>query len=259
MGPRRRQYESLDARWILNPSDHTIGLAVPTPHARSASENDIESLVSAGEECHDAPQTTISPTAQPEPEASPALAGNDAGPVVTIRERIVANNIVNSEFPSLSGGPQVQNQNAMPQAWNSSTLRQAAPPQQSTGPRPSQPAIQQREPSGPQQPTQPPQSQSQQPDAGFGYIGSLEGQFDGQRQATNASQSGAADDFPPLGGGMNGERQERQNSILQGPTFSAGVNGNAFGDGRVAGLGQATNGQGEGNNHTPFTEPTSEC
>ena len=139
----------------------------------------------------------------------------------------------------------MQNQNAMPQAWNSNTLRQAAPPQQVTAQRPSQPAIQQREPSGLQQPIQS-QSQSQQPDAGFGYIGSIEGQFDGQRQPTNTSQSEAADDFPPLGGATNGERQERQNSILQGPIFSAGVNGNAFSDGRVTGLGQAVNGQGEG-------------
>jgi len=160
---------------------------------------------------------------------------------------MIADKTVHSEFPSLSGGPQVQNQNAMPQAWNSNTLRQAAPPQHASSQRPSQPVIQQREVSGSQQSIQSQsQSQSQQLDAGFGSIGSVEGQFDGQRQPANSSQSGAADDFPPLGGATNGERQERQNSILQGPTFSAGVNGNGFGEGRVAGLGQAVNGQDEG-------------
>lgn len=231
---------------------------MPTARHDSASENDVKPLAPAREESQAARQTSEhTPSleyskAHLEPEATPSLSGSDAESFVTAREEIVTDNILDSEFPSLSGGPQVQSQNAMPQAWNSSTLRQAAPPQQSAGPRPSQPAIQQREQSGPQPPTQAQsQSQPQQQDAGFGYIGSLEGQFDGQRQETNASQSGTADDFPPLGEGMNGGRQERQNSILQGPTFSAGVNGSAFGDGRVAGLGQVTNGQGEGNYPTP--------
>jgi len=158
-----------------------------------------------------------------------------------------------SEFPSLSGGgPQMQNQNAVPQAWNSNAVRQSATPQQGSIQRPPGHAgPTQREPSGQQQP--PIQQQQQQPlpppqshqEDSFRFGAPVEAQFDGrgsatQRSETNSSQLGVTDDFPPLGGGMNGDtRHDRQGGMMQAGGFGSGPGGNAFGLGQV-------NGQSEG-------------
>ncbi|KAL1296946.1 hypothetical protein AAFC00_004550 [Neodothiora populina] len=94
-----------------------------------------------------------------------------------------------SEFPSLSGGPSQPNN--VPQAWNSTAIRQQPAVQR---PQPQQ-ASQSRVISGGQQPL------------------SLDSQFDGQsavapRGANNQTQSASAD-FPPLGGQLNLDRRRQ--------------------------------------------------
>lgn len=97
-----------------------------------------------------------------------------------------------SDFPTLSGGPRPVQSNAAAAGWNSNAIRQPS--------QPTQPPVQPRAPS-----TAP----SQQ---------SLD-QFEGQRsqvQLSGRQQSG--DDFPPLGGQLNGE------GLTQTPTgFTSGL------------------------------------
>lgn len=161
-----------------------------------------------------------------------------------------------SEFPSLSGGgPQSQNPNNMSQAWNSTALRQAQPSQQTPVQRPGgPPGSQQREPS-----VQQSQQSSHQPENPFHFGSSMEGQYDGQRSSAarsenNSAQTGTADDFPPLGGGLNGDsRHDRQGGLLQGSGFGAGLGSNTFGQSRSGVPGQ-TNGQGERANDMSLSE-----
>lgn len=95
-----------------------------------------------------------------------------------------------SDFPSLSGGPRPQPNNAAAPGWNSSAIRQpSAQPQQQTQP------SQARAPSA---------APSQQ---------SLD-QFDGQRsQQPPIERSGGGDDFPPLGGQLNGDGFGQVNGV----------------------------------------------
>lgn len=146
------------------------------------------------------------------------------------------------EFPSLSGGgPQSQNSNTMSQAWNSTALRQAPSTQQTPVQRPGAPPVtQQRDTSA--------QQASNQSDNSFHFGSGMEGQYDGQRSSAarpenNTSQSGPADEFPPLGGVLNGEtRHDRQGGgMLQGSGFGAGLGSNTFGQSRNSQL----NGQGD--------------
>lgn len=96
-----------------------------------------------------------------------------------------------SDFPSLSGGPRAQQSNSNAASWNSSTIRQPSvqqPPQQA----------QQRAPSAPP---------SQQ---------SIE-QYDGQRsQQPPGDRAGGGDDFPPLGGQLNGDGLSESNGFNSG-------------------------------------------
>lgn len=108
-----------------------------------------------------------------------------------------------SEFPSLSGGPQQsQIPNNIPQAWNSTALRQAQQPQAASLQRP-QNIIQntQRAPS-----TQPLQQQQQglQQESSSQFGSSLEGQYDGQ-SAVQRPTNNTQEEFPPLGGLPNGD------------------------------------------------------
>lgn len=95
--------------------------------------------------------------------------------------RTRANDTSFSDFPSLSGGPRPQQSNNANTGWNSNAIRQPsapAPPQTQS--------IQQRTPSA---------APSQQ---------SLD-QFDGQRLQQPAAERSGGDDFPPLGGQVNGD------------------------------------------------------
>lgn len=87
-----------------------------------------------------------------------------------------------SDFPTLSGGPRPQPNTSNAASWNTSAIRQ--PPSQQ---QPQTHQSQQRAPSA---------APSQQ---------SLD-QFDGQRsQQPSADRAGGGDDFPPLGGQVNGD------------------------------------------------------
>lgn len=95
-----------------------------------------------------------------------------------------------SDFPSLGGrGPQQSNSNNA--GWNSNAIRQPSTQQQPLGQQ-----SQQRAPSA---------APSQQ---------SLD-QFDGQRsqQPQSADRAGSGDDFPPLGGQLNGDAFGQSNGI----------------------------------------------
>ena len=125
-------------------------------------------------------------------------------------------NTRNSDFPSLSGGPQPAS-NAGQSSWNSNILRQ--PPAQQPQP------IQQRAPQQPQQSQapQPTQQQAQQqqqqqaqqqqrvPSATLSQQ-SADQQDDQQAQQQSTDQSGGGgDEFPPLGVRTNGELFEQAN------------------------------------------------
>ncbi|KAF4555512.1 General negative regulator of transcription subunit 2-like protein [Elsinoe fawcettii] len=132
------------------------------------------------------------------------------------------------EFPSLSGGPQAHNQNPMSQAWNSNALRQSQTPQQSSVQRPT-----------PQ--TEASRQQQAQQQAAFGFGSNLDGNFENRATAPSPpdsnpnQQSGGADDFPPLGGGLNGDvRPDRTGGIpgagLVASAFGGQVNGQVDGE-----------------------------
>jgi CCR4-NOT transcription complex subunit 2 len=121
-------------------------------------------------------------------------------------------NSYNSDFPSLSGGPQPAS-NAGQSSWNSNILRQAPAQQQ---PQP----IQQRAPQQSQAP-QPTQQQAQQqqqqqqqqrvPSATLSQQ-SADQQDDQQAQQQPTDQSsGGGDEFPPLGVRTNGDLFEQAN------------------------------------------------
>ena len=95
----------------------------------------------------------------------------------------IANIKSHSDFPSLSGGPRPQQNTSNTAGWNSNAIRQPSTQQQPLGQQ-----SQQRAPSA---------APSQQ---------SLD-QFDTQRSQppSGADRAGSGDDFPPLGGQMNGD------------------------------------------------------
>lgn len=145
-----------------------------------------------------------------------------------------------SEFPSLSGAPQSQQQNASSQAiWNNSSLRAApqAPvqrPQTQTQPsstnpqtiqQPSQTQQQQRNDShhDPQPSPFPPLGGSMD-DYRFEDHGSI------GRQSRAPGQQGSGDDFPPLGLGDNDMGQVRRAPIGQSSQFSGLGSITAYGD-----------------------------
>ena len=87
-----------------------------------------------------------------------------------------------SDFPSLSGGPRPQPNSAASAGWNSSAIRQ--------------PPIQTQAQSQTAQPRAPSAAPSQH----------SSDQFDGQRsQQPLGERSGGGDEFPPLGGQLNGD------------------------------------------------------
>ncbi|PSK38132.1 hypothetical protein B9Z65_1323 [Elsinoe australis] len=148
------------------------------------------------------------------------------------------NSLDMSEFPSLSGGPQAQSQNQMSQAWNSNALRQAHTPQQSAVQRPAQETDAAR------------QQQAQQ-QAAFGFGSNLDESFDNRAAAAPSrsdsnNQVSGGDDFPPLGGALNGEsRHDRPGALPQtgglgaaafGGQVNGQVDGEGFGGGGVDGL-----------------------
>ena len=98
-----------------------------------------------------------------------------------------------SDFPSLSGGPRPQQNASNSGGWNSNAIRQPSTQQQPQGQQP-----QQRAPSA---------APSQQ---------SLD-QFEGQRtQQAPMDRQGSGDDFPPLGGQVNGDAFAQANGINSG-------------------------------------------
>lgn len=155
---------------------------------------------------------------------------------------------MSSEFPSLSGGgPQSQNFNAQPQAWNSTALRQTQPLQQTPVQRPGALAgTQQREGS-----IQQSQHPSAQTDTSFHFGSGMDSQYDGQRSSAarsdnNSTQMSTSDDFPPLGGNLGGvTRLDREGGMLQGSGFGTGLGSSAFGQSRNGGVGGHMGGQGD--------------
>ncbi|KAG8627703.1 hypothetical protein KVT40_003576 [Elsinoe batatas] len=143
-----------------------------------------------------------------------------------------------SEFPSLSGGPQAHSQNPMSQAWNSNALRQTQTPQQNTVQR-----------AAPQ--TEAARQQQAQQQAAFGFGSNLDENFDNRASAPSRSESNpnqqlsGGDDFPPLGGGLNGEVRHDRGGVIAGGGLGGGafgsqvngqVDGESFGAGAVDGL-----------------------
>jgi hypothetical protein len=118
-------------------------------------------------------------------------------------------NLDNSDFPSLSGGPQPAS-NAGQSSWNSNIIRQA-PTQQ---PQP----IQQRAPQQSQQP-QPTQQQTQQqqqqqqrvPSATLSQQSADQQDEEQAQQQPTDQPSAGGDEFPPLGVRTNGELFENAN------------------------------------------------
>lgn len=106
-----------------------------------------------------------------------------------------------SEFPSL--GPQPHQPSSVPQAWNSTALRQAQQPPPAQRPQPV-PQTQQRSVSG--QTT----SSQQHHD-----IPNIEAQYDGQSGGSvrGSGEQQSQDEFPPLGGQMNGDPRRAQGAI----------------------------------------------
>ena len=127
----------------------------------------------------------------------------------------------NSDFPSLSGGPQPTN-NAGQSSWNSNILRQ--PPAQQPQP------IQQRAPQQSQapQPTQQQQQQQQQqqrvPSATLSQQSADQQDEQQAQQPPTDQSSGGGDEFPPLRVRTNGEFFEQANGhggvTLQSPDGS---------------------------------------
>lgn len=117
----------------------------------------------------------------------------------------------------------------MSQAWNSNALRQAHTPQQSAVQRPAQQTDAAR------------QQQAQQ-QAAFGFGSNLDESFDNRAAAAPSrsdsnNQVSGGDDFPPLGGALNGEsRHDRPGALPQtgglgGAAFGGQVNGQVDGEG----------------------------
>ncbi|KAK5127768.1 hypothetical protein LTR85_004884 [Meristemomyces frigidus] len=110
----------------------------------------------------------------------------------------------NSDFPTLSGGPRqaAAPSNAAIAGWNSAAIRQTSV---------QQPSQQQQAQQSQPQPQQQHQQQQRAPSAAPSQQ-SID-QFDGQRSSVpssldnnrGAGAGGAADDFPPLGGAVNGD------------------------------------------------------
>ena len=95
-----------------------------------------------------------------------------------------------SDFPSLSGGPRAQQSNANAASWNSSAIRQ--------------PSAQQLPSTQPRAPSAAPSQQSIE-------------QYDGQRsQHPPNDRAGGGDDFPPLGGQVNGDALGPSNGFGSG-------------------------------------------
>lgn len=150
-----------------------------------------------------------------------------------------------SEFPSLSGAPQAQQNTSAQQIWSNPSLRST---QHSTIQRPQGQNLSQG------QAAQPPAQQHQQLQTQTHEEGASSGQsqfpgggddyrFGGQAgvgQLSGASQpqTGNIDEFPPLGGGGGGEAgPDRRTGMIQNAAFGSSMTTNAF-----AGLGQARNG-----------------
>ncbi len=139
-----------------------------------------------------------------------------------------------SEFPSLSGTPQAQQQTSSAQSlWANPNLRAT---QQTPVQRPQNQLSHMQTSSSQPAPHQPQQTQSQgqedtsaatsqynpgMDDYRFGGQGGV-GQLSGQAQ----TQSGTADDFPPLGGNGTGPTgHDRRTGIIQNATYGAGATG----------------------------------
>lgn len=147
-----------------------------------------------------------------------------------------------SEFPSLSGAPQSQQQNATSQAiWGNPGIRA---PQNTTGPRAMNPnTTTMNAPHTIRPPSQTSHAQShRQPEAQeesrtspFPQLGSGLDDFPfghaGNTQPNRESDpQGKADEFPPLGGlGVAGPGQMRRIGIMNDAHLNGATNGDAFG------------------------------
>lgn len=134
-------------------------------------------------------------------------------------------NTYNSDFPSLSGGPQPAS-NAGQSSWNSNILRQ--PPAQQQQPIQQRAPQQSQQSQAPQQQAQQQQQQQQQqqrvPSATLSQQ-SADHQDEQQAQQPSTEQSnGGGDEFPPLGVRTDGELFEQANGhggvTLQSPDGS---------------------------------------
>ena len=133
-------------------------------------------------------------------------------------------NSYNSDFPSLSGGPQPAS-NAGQSSWNSNILRQ--PPAQQQQPIQQRAPQQSQQSQAPQQQAQQQQQQQQQqrvPSATLSQQ-SADHQDEQQAQQPSTEQSnGGGDEFPPLGVRTDGELFEQANGhggvTLQSPDGS---------------------------------------
>ncbi|KAK5138116.1 hypothetical protein LTR08_004811 [Meristemomyces frigidus] len=107
-----------------------------------------------------------------------------------------------SDFPTLSGGPRQPAPSSAVAGWNSAAIRQTPAQQQAQQPQ-QQPQAQQ--PAQPQQQRAPSTAPSQQ---------SID-QFDGQRASVPAAPrtSAGAEEFPPLGGQVNGDGLGQSNGF----------------------------------------------
>ena len=152
-----------------------------------------------------------------------------------------------SEFPSLSGAPQAQQQNtSAQQIWSNPSLRTA---QHSTIQRP-----QGQNPVSQGQAAQSSNQQHQQlqtpshDDGGSSAQSQFSGGGDdyrfggqagvGQLSGASQPQTGNIEEFPPLGGGGGGETgPDRRTGMIQNAAYGGNANANAFGS-----LGQTRNG-----------------
>ncbi|KAL1953749.1 hypothetical protein VTO42DRAFT_2313 [Malbranchea cinnamomea] len=140
-----------------------------------------------------------------------------------------------SEFPSLSGGPQIHTPNPSQAIWANATQRAAQHnvlQRQAQGPVASQPVSRSSQPQSHQQ-----QSQSHTPHddshpPGTQFNAQLDdmrsGSIIGQLPSGNQPQPGSIEEFPPLGKGTPVDLgQERRDNMLQGGTFGNYGNGTA--------------------------------
>jgi len=132
-----------------------------------------------------------------------------------------ANTSSDSEFPSLSGGGPQSQSSANMADWSTPSIRGAQAPSQNPVQRPGA--------------SQPRDASSQPPESNSSFSQGFDSQFDVHRATSqseaNQMRSTTTDDFPPLGGGLNGNsRHEGQADVAPGSNNASAIGGNAFGN-----------------------------